>query len=95
MLFRSQIARQMKSEESDARVQPLSDLSKLTMSQIIDRWCGLAKAASDEELALLLGISRTAMKRWRSESNRPSMNDLLRYENLTRRLQGKRGDTQS
>ena len=79
-------AKALKEDEQRVRSDPLSDIKELTMNQIINRWKEMVRAQDDDECAVLLGTSRTAMKRWRSEANRPAVSDLLRYETVARRI---------
>lgn len=79
-------ARCLASEERNGRIDPLAGLKKMTMNQIIDRWKEMVGASDDDECAMLLGASRTAVRRWRSEANRPMINDILRYETIARRF---------
>lgn len=79
-------AKGLKEEEGQMRTDPLAHLKKMTMNQIIDRWRSMVGASEDDECAVLLGTSKTAIRRWRSEANRPSISDLLRYETIARRI---------
>lgn len=80
------LAKKLRDEEHSVRADPLASLKKLTMNQVIDRWREMTKATDDDECAVLLGASQTTMRRWRAESNRPAVNDLLRYETIARRI---------
>jgi hypothetical protein len=77
------------SAEATYRVQPLKELEKFTMPQLVDRWKQMVCAKDYKEVAILLGTTFTTVERWRHGGVRPESNNILRYELMAKREQSR------